>query len=179
MSRAWRNNPERLEEAAERFRRMNKEPKFLEAQRDRMRRRWQDPEFRLKTSQAISKARREGAYGSPTSLEIELFREIEDLGWELVQFYQPPGCLFEYDAFVPDLNVLVEADGDYWHYSSRAVEGGSLEKMKEKDKWATDRGFVIIRVRESEAKKKGMLTCLLEKYPGLDPISYAKALNSS
>lgn len=51
---------------------------------------------------------------------------------------------FLVDAYVPELNLIIECDGDYWH---------SLDKVKKRDKsknaYLTKCGFNLIRLKES------------------------------
>ena len=45
-------------------------------------------------------------------------------------------CNRSYDIFVPTLNLLIEVDGEYWHYSERAIKQGVPERDARKEEIA-------------------------------------------
>lgn len=82
----------------------------------------------------------------PTSIEIKLYEELKNRGL-LFETQKYVGNRFIVDAYVPSLNLVIEADGDYWH---------SLEKVKQrdnlKDEYLKKQGFNILRLTETEIK---------------------------
>lgn len=80
----------------------------------------------------------------PTSIEKKLYdelflRRIKFKKQELIN------NKFLVDAFIPSLNLVIEADGDYWH---------ALDRVKRKDKaenaYLSKCGFSILRLSEKE-----------------------------
>ena len=62
-----------------------------------------------------------------------------------------------YDFYLPDYNILIEVDGDFWHcnpnkfpdpkYESQKY---NLERDKEKNQWANENGYKLIRFWEDD-----------------------------
>ena len=80
----------------------------------------------------------------PTSIEVKLYRELKNLGL-LFETQKLINGKFIVDAYIPSLNLVIEADGDYWH---------SLDKVMKKDKaenaYLTKCGFKLLRFAEHE-----------------------------
>src|SRR3990167_7914075 len=60
----------------------------------------------------------------PTSIEKRVYNELKVRGL-LFETQKLINGRFLVDAYIPSLNLIIEADGDYWH---------SLERVKNKDK---------------------------------------------
>jgi len=82
--------------------------------------------------------------GRPTSIEIKLYDELKrkELLFETQKVINDK---FVVDAYIPRLNLVIEADGDYWH---------SLERVKKKDKaknaYLIKCGFSLLRLTGTE-----------------------------
>lgn len=68
-----------------------------------------------------------------------------------------------YDSYLPEKNLIIEFDGDYWH--PKTLEDCTNDRLKRqwhidrmKDELAIKKGYKIIRIRESE---KHLLTELI------------------
>lgn len=79
----------------------------------------------------------------PTSIEIKLYSELTKLGI----FFEKQKLIndkFIVDAYIPALNLIIEADCDYWH---------SLNRVKKKDyaenAYLKKCGFALLRFSES------------------------------
>ena len=67
-----------------------------------------------------------------------------------------------YDFYLPESNLLIEIDGDYWHGNPDKYQDNELrwhqrhaQRVDEyKNKWALLHGIPIIRVWESDIRKK-------------------------
>lgn len=71
---------------------------------------------------------------------------------------------YQFDFGIKNERILIEVDGDYWHgnpkyYNEDGTNGkrplneiqlGKMVQDKEKTKWATSRGFTLIRIWEAE-----------------------------
>ena len=80
----------------------------------------------------------------PTSIEVKLYKFLKS---QKIAFI-PQKLInnkFLVDAFVLDKNLVIEADGDYWH---------GLDKVKKRDKsknaYLTKCGFNMLRLSERE-----------------------------
>lgn len=66
-----------------------------------------------------------------------------------------------YDFYIPELNIIIEVDGDYWHcnpeiYGEPKYENikKNIEKDKKKNKWCEDNNITLIRFWENVIKNK-------------------------
>ena len=55
---------------------------------------------------------------------------------------------FLVDAYIPSLNLVIEADGDYWHTLDRVVK-----KDKAENAYLTKCGFSLLRLSETDINK--------------------------
>lgn len=82
--------------------------------------------------------------GDPTSIEKKVYDELKARGL-LFETQKLINGKFIVDAYIPSLNLVIEADGDYWH---------SLEKTAKKDKsenaYLKTCGFNLLRLTERE-----------------------------
>jgi very-short-patch-repair endonuclease len=88
-----------------------------------------------------------------TSLERKYYLMLKDMNIFYVAQYSIGGRF--YDAYLPDQNVLLEFDGDFWHKEREEdckydfqLKGMKVDKLK--NKMAMDRGIKMIRIKESE-----------------------------
>lgn len=98
-----------------------------------------------------------------TSLEIKIGIALEELKLKFVDEFRPKGTRRVYDFYLPDYNVLIEVDGEFWHYSKWAKENGLSQRDKQKNKWAKDNGFKLVRIREKDIKEIGAIEVLRNK----------------
>ena len=54
------------------------------------------------------------------------------------------------DIYIPSLKIAIEYDGEYWHYSDRAIKNGSLDRMKKKDAMCVKKDIKLLRIREND-----------------------------
>lgn len=75
----------------------------------------------------------------PTHPERVLYHTLETMGIR----YDPQFWVGRYraDAYLPDYNIVIEVDGEYWHSSSK-----QRAKDARKDKFYKSKGFVVARV---------------------------------
>lgn len=80
----------------------------------------------------------------PTSIENKLYKELKRRGL-LFETQKLINGRFLVDAYIPSLNLVIEADGDYWH---------NLERVQKKDKaenaYLTKCGYKLLRLPEHE-----------------------------
>lgn len=85
------------------------------------------------------------------SLEAQFkdWMDIADVNY--VHQYKPQDCRKIYDFYLVDYHALLEIDGMNYHYSDWAVEQrNQRERDAEKDKWAYDHGFTMVRIPECD-----------------------------
>ena len=83
--------------------------------------------------------------------------DLLDIKYEIL-FYAKDIKAF-YDFYIPEYNMIIEVDGDFWHcnpdrfpipqYESQKK---NLIRDKEKNKWAVNNGYKIIRIWENDIK---------------------------
>ena len=80
----------------------------------------------------------------PTSIEKKVYDELKARGI-LFEKQKLINGKFLVDAYIPSLNLVIEADGNYWH---------SLDRVKKRDKsknaYLTKCGFNLLRLTETE-----------------------------
>lgn len=120
----------------------------------------------------VKRAYREGKYDgvfkSPTSIELGVGAALDFLGWQHSSQYRPPGCRFVYDEYVLALNLLIEADGEYWHSLPR-----TKNRDKEKDEWADHHGYGLLRLWESDIMGGGAWVILHRKLESAYGVAYS------
>ena len=80
----------------------------------------------------------------PTSIEKKIYEELKSRGL-LFETQKLINGRFLVDAYIPSLNLIIEADGDYWH---------SLDRVKKKDRaenaYLTKCCYNLLRLSEKE-----------------------------
>lgn len=80
----------------------------------------------------------------PTGIEKKLYQELKSRGL-LFEEQKLINGRFLVDAYIPSLNLIIEADGDYWH---------KLDRVQKKDKaenaYLTECGYNLLRLSEHE-----------------------------
>lgn len=101
-----------------------------------------------------------------TSIEIKLgsLLLINNIKYETqYDVYYDNGKYRVYDFYLCDYNLLIEADGDYWHANPNKykefqllteVQKINIENDKFKDRLAKENGYNLIRFWETDIKKK-------------------------
>lgn len=82
----------------------------------------------------------------PTSIEKTLYDYLLIKGF-LFERQKLINGRFLVDAYVPSLNLVIEADGNYWHSLDRVVK-----KDKAENAYLTKCGFGLLRLSENEIK---------------------------
>lgn len=86
-------------------------------------------------------------WGKSNMLESFVDHYFTELGFQTQLQYlaKCPTANRYFDIFVPDLNMLVECDGEYWHSREDRITVD-----REKNQWAIDNGFTILRISDSQ-----------------------------
>jgi very-short-patch-repair endonuclease len=80
----------------------------------------------------------------PTSIEKILYEELKRRNLSFIKQYNVYNK-FLVDAYIPNLNLIVEADGKYWHNMDRVKK-----KDKSEDAYLLKCGFNLLRLKEEE-----------------------------
>ena len=69
--------------------------------------------------------------------------------------YYLKGLNHAYDIAIPELNLLIEIDGDRWHGHSgnKEMDDKRIQRDAEVDKFAKDNGWKVIRINDKILKK--------------------------
>lgn len=82
---------------------------------------------------------------NPSSIEIAITKVLESIGVAYIS--QHPIGPYIADLFLPDLNMVIECDGSYWHGLP-----GRVEKDRARDAWMVSRGFKVVRLSEPDIR---------------------------
>lgn len=82
--------------------------------------------------------------GKPTSIEIKLYDELKRRKIKFEKQYVVNNK-FIVDAYIEDLNLIIEADGDYWHTLKRVIIKDKAEKA-----YLTKCGYRLLRIWETD-----------------------------
>jgi len=107
------------------------------------------PEVQARKSDGVKAAWARGDFddrvpvGNPSELELRMLSALEMTGLECISQYSPDDCRFVYDIYLPGHDAFIEVDGTYWHNLP-----GMKKRDDDKDVWAIEHDFDIIRVPE-------------------------------
>jgi very-short-patch-repair endonuclease len=103
--------------------------------------------------------RKHPEYGT-SKLEEKFAKEFLDkMGYKYEYQFKAESIGRYYDFYIRESNVLIEVDGDYYHsYNLIEEEMSPMQKHnkwvdKQKDKWAAERGILLIRIWEHDINK--------------------------
>lgn len=87
------------------------------------------------------------AYGKETALEAFVRMYFEQAGYSpQTQFRaEMVESTRFYDLFVPELNLLVECDGEFWHTREDRI---AVDRVK--NKWALKNGYSLLRISDAD-----------------------------
>ncbi len=88
-----------------------------------------------------------GAFISPTSIELILYKTLEVLKVKFEKQYPMPQAGTIPDAYIPSLNLVLYADGDYWHTLPKQAK-----RDKVQDKRLAELGYKVCRFSEKDLK---------------------------
>lgn len=117
----------------------------------------QSPEMRKKYSNAQkSRIERDGyhlARGKETSLERFVRETLEQHGFDVIKQKgtkkETLGTVRFFDIFVPELNLIIESDGEYWHRNHDRI-AIDIQKTQAAD----IEGYSFLRISDKQFSKK-------------------------
>jgi very-short-patch-repair endonuclease len=119
--KARANEPEQRRKAAERTKKL-----------------WEDPRFRKKALEALASKK-------PTSLDVPVAQVLDALGIKYESQKIIGRCIV--DFYIPDCNLIIEADGWYWHNKPEVKA-----RDKRRDAWLRSKGYWVERICEQKIK---------------------------
>jgi len=108
---------------------------------------WKNKKRDKKTIDKIKEARKNQSPVYTTSIEIKIQNFLKRLGIE----YRPHKYIneikhsYQCDIFIPSKNLIIEADGNYWHHYPMGKE---IDHIRTKE--LIDNGFNVLRLWEHE-----------------------------
>ena len=99
----------------------------------------------------------EGVKYGTSKLEERFAHDFLDkLGVKYIYQYEAKSIGRFFDFFLPQSNVLIEVDGDFWHGNPKIYENGPVNGVQKrakvidelKNNWAVNHGIRILRVWE-------------------------------
>jgi very-short-patch-repair endonuclease len=93
-----------------------------------------------------------------SKLEKTFANILDILDIEYKQFYYAKDIKAFYDFYLPDYNVIIEVDGDFWHCNPNSkhntpkyeTQKRNLVKDAIKTQWALDNGYKLLRFWEND-----------------------------
>jgi len=110
--------------------------------------RWHSATYRKKT---LDGQQKHWLSKEPTSIEKKVYSELKERGL-LFEKQKLINGKFLVDAYIPSLNLVIEADGDYWHSLDRVVK-----KDKAENAYLIKCGYDLIRLSEKEINNNSFL----------------------
>lgn len=117
--------------------------------------RWSDPEERERQRYRKIKWIKENGFNKKSKLESYFESLLLDLNIVYEPQYPVNGYL--YDFYISSKNVLIEVDGDWFHFNedihnevTSVVQENTINNDKIKNKIAKDEGYILIRFWEND-----------------------------
>jgi very-short-patch-repair endonuclease len=97
-----------------------------------------------------------------SKLEEDFAKEFLDkLGVKYIYQFEARSIGRYYDFYLPNHNLIIEVDGDYWHSNPKFYNNDSLTPTQKKNKrvdeaknrWALMNGIPILRIWENDIRK--------------------------
>jgi very-short-patch-repair endonuclease len=113
---------------------------------------WENPKYREKVLMALTGKK-------PTSLEIIVANILDSLETEYTPQYIIDRAIV--DFYIPSRNLIIEADGEYWHSKPEVKD-----RDRRRDGWLRSKGYKLIRLSETIIKTDPLtaVTTALNKF---------------
>lgn len=93
-----------------------------------------------------------------SKLEVTFQNILELLDIKYQKFLYAKEIKAFYDFYIPELNIVIEVDGDFWHCNPNSKHAEAKYKSqkknqirdKEKEQWLKDNGYKLLRFWESD-----------------------------
>lgn len=125
---------------------------------------------KVKSSKKKNTNKKHKDYGT-SKLEEKFAKEFLDkLGIKYIYQFKAESIGRFYDFYLPEVNLIIEVDGDYWHSYNKLYENmnptqkHNLRVDKQKDEWALAHGIPILRIWEHDINNNPSDVIKLLKY---------------
>jgi len=148
-------NPERRKKISEKLTGKKKSPEHIAKIKADRQKYWSNQENR--DAQRVRRSKYMSAHliKNKTKLEKEFQTILNSLGVSYIFQYAVNG--YNYDFYIPDKNILIEVDGDWWHCNPKLNIQPVYESQKHtiehdliKNKIALDNGYQLLRFWEQD-----------------------------
>jgi len=89
---------------------------------------------------------------SETDIENIIRGELESEGIKFIPQYPIPAIALV-DFYIPDSNIVIQCDGNFWHHSNWAKDKGKDVTDKKQNLYLRGNGYRVIRFSETEIKQ--------------------------
>lgn len=150
------NNPEVNQRRSISLRQTYSDPQVRSKCSDASKAKWDRPGFREAVSKGVSNAWARGVYSfsNPSKLALRVAAGLIEKGFDCIMEFSVEGRPF--DLYVPSENLLIEVDGEYWHYSEQAMQSKQSQLDQQKKAIAFRNGYRFDRIRERDVKRLGV-----------------------
>jgi very-short-patch-repair endonuclease len=148
-------NPDRRKKISEKLTGKKKSPEHIAKIKADRQKYWSNQENR--DAQRVRRSKYMSAHliKNKTKLEKEFQTILNSLGVSYIFQYAVNG--YNYDFYIPDKNILIEVDGDWWHCNPKLNIQPVYESQKHtiehdliKNKIALDNGYQLLRFWEQD-----------------------------
>ncbi len=173
MERGYMNSPEARKKISETWKKKWAKGEISEKQRENCKKMGsRGKETRFKKGHSVPESWREIVRISrskqifpkgDTKIELKLQNYLRQSQIEFITQYYLGDIDYKYrcDIFIPSMNLIIEADGDYWHGNPNKYSEEELtdkqKLQKERDNIRTkqllEKGYKVIRIWENDIKK--------------------------
>ena len=120
---------------------------------------WSKQENRNKQSNKRLEYIKKNGFVFKSTLELRFAELLKNLNINYEEQFRIENVKSFYDFYLPEYNILIEVDGDYWHCNPRKykepiydAQKHNVKKDIEKNKLALDNGYNLIRFWEYDIK---------------------------
>ena len=117
---------------------------------------------KVKTVKKVKVVKKQHPKYGTSKLEDDFAKEFLDkLGVKYVYQFEAKDIGIFFDFYLPDSNLIIEIDGDFWHgnpekYKKEELKGHQIRAQRideYKTKWALMHSIPILRIWESDIRK--------------------------
>jgi very-short-patch-repair endonuclease len=159
MARRKENNPERAAKISKSNKGVKKSKEHIEKWKAKMQEHWSNPEFRERLSKSHIEFIKTNHKHFTSKLEDyfeNTFLIPNNVKFE--KHYYAPSIKSFYDYYLPEYNIIIETDGDYWHanpkyYANKEkniTQLKNIERDKYKNAWCIENNITLIRFWECD-----------------------------
>lgn len=93
----------------------------------------------------------QGVFNKPTTIELMLYDALDELGVDFIPQHPITEAKTVPDAFVPALNLVLYADGDYWHALPKTAARDRVQEQR-----LSELGYTVRRLSEADLRRNAL-----------------------